>query len=254
MDEDPWAAPVTRLLPNAPPSRHAEILGQTVRRQIYEDIQAHPGETYGAIKRNLSLSNGGLTHHLQVLERGGLVGSNSGRGRRTLYSLEGRRPLPNGDRHRIQDGMLRVLAEAASASVLDMAERLDISRQLATYHVRLLAREGLVRLERRENRLGAVLATAARPTVALTLRVPEDVPLGRRAVLRMRASVPVVREETWPPLSGGNENDGFGPGDERRGPTSDAAGVSPKPVIAAWQRGRLRAGAEGSGGGDATGL
>ncbi len=170
METQARAEALTPFLASPPPtSRQAELLSHAVRKQIYEDIRAHPGESYMDIKRNLSLSNGGLTHHLRVLEREGLIHSDTEGGRRLLHSPDALHPFAGENaRHRIHDGLLGAFAEAAGAAVSEVAGRLGISRQLATYHARVLAQQGLVRLERRGNRLfavagGAPQAGATRP-------------------------------------------------------------------------------------------
>lgn len=53
----------------------------------------------------------------------------------------------------IQRRLLKALNEAPGIAIADLASSLGISRHLALYHVRLLAGQGLVRLERRGVRL-----------------------------------------------------------------------------------------------------
>jgi len=126
-----------------------------MRGQIYAHIRARPGATYTDVKRDLGLSNGGLAHHLYILEREGLVRASSEGGRKRLYPA-GTLLRGNGGRPATQERLLRILAQAPGATISDVAGMLGISRQLATYHARLLAQQGLVRLERRGDRLRVV--------------------------------------------------------------------------------------------------
>jgi len=113
----------------------------------------HPGDTYTDIKRNLSLNNGTLTYHLDVLERERLVRAVNRGSRKMFYTMEVRPAEDGGGLHEIQQRILRVLGEAPGAAVPDLAAVLGISRQLALYHLRLLVSQDLVRLERRGLRL-----------------------------------------------------------------------------------------------------
>ncbi|HYS71545.1 MAG TPA: PKD domain-containing protein, partial [Thermoplasmata archaeon] len=131
------------------------VLDQFTRGQIYGYIRVHPGDTYTDIRRNLDLNNGTLTYHLDVLEREGLVRSRAQGSRKTFYPVDVRPPEDGGGLHEIQQRLLRVLHEAPGTGVSDLAGVLGISRQLAIYHLRFLAQQGFVRLERRGVRLCA---------------------------------------------------------------------------------------------------
>jgi len=144
---------LTLFLPLYTRLRDEEVLDQFTRGQIYGYIRVHPGDTYTDIKRNLSLNNGTLTYHLDVLERERLVRAVNRGSRKMFYTMEVRPAEDGGGLHEIQQRILRVLGEAPGAAVPDLAAVLGISRQLALYHLRLLVSQDLVRLERRGLRL-----------------------------------------------------------------------------------------------------
>ncbi len=132
------------------------VLAQPLRRRIFGYVRAHPGESYTEIRLDLSLSKGALTHHLLVLLEEGFVLSRSECGRKVFYSAEAFALAKGNDRPAIQERLLLALFRVPGAKICEVARTIGVSRQLATHHARLLAQEGVVRLERRANRLCAV--------------------------------------------------------------------------------------------------
>ena len=115
------------------------------------------GDTYTDIRRNLDLNNGTLTYHLNVLERQQMIRTVNRGAHKFVYPVDVRPAEDGGGLHELQQRILRVLNEAPGSAVSDLAAVLGISRQLAIYHARLLAQQGLVRLERRGLKLCAVV-------------------------------------------------------------------------------------------------
>jgi len=143
------------VLPLFTRMRKDEVLDQFTRGQIYGYIVVHPGDSYVDIKRNLQLNNGTLTHHLNVLERDGLVRSKNAGTRKLFFAKGARVPEDGGGMHEVQQQILRHLRESGGLAVNDVAGVIGISRQLAIYHLRDLSRRGLVRIERRSFRIVA---------------------------------------------------------------------------------------------------
>jgi predicted transcriptional regulator len=112
-------------------------------------VMVHPGDTYTDIKRNLLLSNGTLSYHLRVMERQGLIRSQTRGPRKMFFSREARVPEDGGGLHEIQVRMFRAIAAVPGLAVKDIAGALGITSQHALYHLRALAAQGFVRLERR---------------------------------------------------------------------------------------------------------
>lgn len=130
-----------------------DVLDQFTRGQIFGYIRVHPGDTYTDIKRNLGLTNGTLTYHLDVLEKQGYVRAVVRGARKMIFPVGVQPPEDGGGLAEIQRRLLGALVEAPGIAIADLAASLGISRQLALYHTRLLAGRGLVRLERRGLRL-----------------------------------------------------------------------------------------------------
>ncbi len=126
-----------------------ELLEHQTRGMILGYVMVHPGDTYTDIKRNLMLTNGTLTYHLKVMENEGLIRSQI-RGPRKLFFPQGVRvPEDGGGLHEVQVRMYRAIAAVPGLAVKDIAGALGITSQHALYHLRGLASQGFVRLERR---------------------------------------------------------------------------------------------------------
>ena len=143
------------VLPLYTRMKKEEVLDQFTRGQIYGYIVVHPGDSYVDAKRNLQLNNGTLTHHLNVLERDGLIRSKNVGTRKLFFAAGARIPEDGGGMHEVQQQILRHLRETGGLAVNDVAGVIGISRQLAIYHLRDLSRQGLVRIERRAFRIVA---------------------------------------------------------------------------------------------------
>ncbi len=126
-----------------------DILDHFVRGQIFGYIKINPGDNYTTIKNNLELPNGTLTYHLNILEKEGLVKSWSD-GRHKFFYPQGVKIPGNGVKNpSIYDAIQKSIMESPGITVKDIAVVNGISRQLANYHVRKLAAEGKIELERK---------------------------------------------------------------------------------------------------------
>lgn len=134
-----------------------EMLQNTIRHRIYEHIRATPGDHYRSILSNLGLAMGVLSHHLNMLERGGYVTSRQDGAHRRFY--------PTGTRAEVtfflsdvQKRIVLALRQNAGISQTKLAASVGISRPLAHYHLRVLRDAGLVRLEHRGRETECYLA------------------------------------------------------------------------------------------------
>lgn len=133
--------------------RRNELLEHETRGMIFGYVLVHPGDTYSDIKRNLRLTNGTLSYHLRVLEREGLVRSQTRGAHKHFFPAGAHMPEDGGGLHEVQIRMLRAVRELPGLAVKDLAGALGITSQHALYHLRSLAASGHVRLERRGIRL-----------------------------------------------------------------------------------------------------
>jgi hypothetical protein len=124
-----------------------ELLRQPTRARIHAVIEAQPGIHFHALARASAVGNGALEHHLQKLEKGGLVLVKRATGY-TCYFPKGT------DRHVAaaapairSDGsraVLEAVARRPGASSRELAAELGVSPSTVSYHLRRLHQAGLV--------------------------------------------------------------------------------------------------------------
>jgi predicted transcriptional regulator len=122
-----------------------EALAQETRRRIHDVIAASPGVGQAQLLRRAGVGAGALTRHLRVLERAGLVVVRRRGTRRALYPSH--HPDARVPHRATSDAQERVLAALSPAPLTqrELAERLGLSQQGVSHHVRRLERLGLVR-------------------------------------------------------------------------------------------------------------
>jgi predicted transcriptional regulator len=126
----------------------AHLLNQTTRLQIYNFITNNPGINFRGICNSLTLPIGVVQYHLAVLMKGGLI-SNRRDGRNKRYfeskkfsSIE--KKILSVFRHETAAKILAILHDDESASHGKLAQRLNISSQALTWHMKQLKEESLV--------------------------------------------------------------------------------------------------------------
>lgn len=125
-----------------------EALQRKVRLLMYEYIRGHPGASYSDVRDVLGLQNGVASYHLAVLERLGLVHSESRRRHRWYY--------PNGDvslwrelpLSSLQLALLKEVASSPGIGVRELSRKVDRRASSVGYNVTALAREGVLKTER----------------------------------------------------------------------------------------------------------
>jgi DNA-binding MarR family transcriptional regulator len=130
-----------------------DLLDNQVRRTIFEYIGTHPGVHFNGLRKALSLSNGTAMFHLACLQRAGLISSRRVRGRRVFFvgaaneGLDPRRFLSP-----LQSMIFEHLGAKPGISQRTIAKDLSLKATRVNYNVRVLARAGLVKVERRGRR------------------------------------------------------------------------------------------------------
>ena len=124
-------------------------LEHPVRKRIYDHLTRLPGDSFRSIVRSLRLGQGATRYHLGVLESGGFLLRETTEGRCRYY--------PNGEgaeseRNRLYSKhwkfrilrlrVLLIIRRLKEAGAVTVARELKISRQLASYHLSLLAKRG----------------------------------------------------------------------------------------------------------------
>ena len=126
----------------------SSFLNQTTRIQIYNFITNNPGINFRGICNSLTLPIGVVQYHLAVLMKGRLV-SNRRDGRNKRYfeskkfsSIEMK--IISVLRHETVRRILTILHDDESASHGKLAQRLNISSQALSWHMKQIKEEGLV--------------------------------------------------------------------------------------------------------------
>jgi len=128
--------------------RKEEVLDQFVRGRIFGYIEHNPGVTYSQIKRKIGVGNGTLTHHLSMLEKQNYIKAE----RDGLY----KRFYPR-DYHIDEDAIelttlqrdIYFLAKTRPGiSQKDLADELNVSERVVSYHIHMMQEARLIRVER----------------------------------------------------------------------------------------------------------
>ncbi len=119
------------------------------RGMIRGAIASDPGIHYSEILRRLNMSNGNAAHHLQALEREGIIWSqNDGRYKR-FYPAGMKLSEAPVSLNRLQTAIFETLRERDGLSKSELSRALEASFPTIHRHVSRLAAMGVVRLERR---------------------------------------------------------------------------------------------------------
>jgi len=139
------------LVPLYSKIRKEEVLDQFVRGQVFGYIQANPGDHYSSIRQTLKLKNGTLAYHVRTLERESFVFSRMDGIFRRFYpsGLDPARVRFKSNVRETHRRILDLIEGSPGITPKELAGKLGASHQVASYHVRVLARRGRVRLEQK---------------------------------------------------------------------------------------------------------
>jgi predicted GH43/DUF377 family glycosyl hydrolase/DNA-binding MarR family transcriptional regulator len=126
-----------------------EVLDQFTRGRIFEYIRGHPGDHYNAIKLELDLNNGVLSHHLRMLERESFIKSMRDGMYKRFYPVDAKISKINGHSlYSIQGRMMEAILNHPGLTQKEVSTALDASQQVVSYHVKLLMDSGQIKAER----------------------------------------------------------------------------------------------------------
>ncbi len=141
--------------------RKDRVLDHFTRGQIFGFIKANPGTHYVAIQEHLELQNGVLAYHLKVLEREEYIISERDSIYKRFYPRHMKIPRKERQLSRVQRDILSALRTHPGASQNGLARMLGESKQVIGYHIRVLGKAGLVRVERDAQQTRCYLEGAA---------------------------------------------------------------------------------------------
>ncbi len=126
-----------------------EVLDHFVRGQIYGYIMSHPGQHYNAIKNELKVTNGTLSHHLKTLEIQGFIKSHRDGTYKRFYPMGAKLSKRKGIRlSDLQLGILDNLRQSPGMTQSQVAAAMGMSQQSISYNLNLLVRNDITRYER----------------------------------------------------------------------------------------------------------
>ncbi len=126
-----------------------EVLDHFVRGQIYGHIISHPGSHYNAIKQELKVTNGTLSHHLRTLEMQGFVKSHRDGTYKRFYPMGVKHSKNKGIRlSDLQLSIIDCLRQAEGMTQSEIALGLGMSQQSISYNLNILVRKDILRFER----------------------------------------------------------------------------------------------------------
>jgi len=124
-----------------------EVLSHDIREQVYHYVRDNPGEHYRSIKKNLSLKNGTLMHHLHTLENKELIVSKKDGPYRRFFppgSREKRKIYLTGLRQRLY----MYIQDNPGLSQKEISQALEQKPPTVNYHIQILADMGLVEIKK----------------------------------------------------------------------------------------------------------
>ncbi|MEW5760277.1 MAG: winged helix-turn-helix transcriptional regulator [Candidatus Thermoplasmatota archaeon] len=122
-----------------------EVRDQYTRGRIYQYIEDNPGAHYNLIKEKLAITNGTLTYHLSVLEREEQIKARNDGFRKRFYPFSMKIPERDLNISAFRARIISIIKEKPGISQKEIAELLGESREVAGYHLREMARDGLIK-------------------------------------------------------------------------------------------------------------
>jgi predicted transcriptional regulator len=134
------------------------LLSHPSRNHVMNYLKEHPGAHFKSISRGVAIPPGTLRHHLNFLEREGLV--------RVNYEGMFKRYFPTGahlDPNRMEKGnresIMQVLRRYPGISQSDLRSIVGIPKQTLSYHLKKLREEGRLKNESSGNGSSLFLQT-----------------------------------------------------------------------------------------------
>jgi predicted transcriptional regulator len=125
-----------------------KILDNFTRGQIFGYIKANPGTHYMEIQNHLDVSNGVLAHHLTVLEREEFIKSNRDGLYKRFYPRHVKVSKKGKHLTRLQKDILEEVERHPGIVQKTLARFLGESKQVISYHIKVLAKAKLIRIEK----------------------------------------------------------------------------------------------------------
>ncbi|MCK5291026.1 MAG: right-handed parallel beta-helix repeat-containing protein [Thermoplasmata archaeon] len=141
---------ISLFLPLYMKLKKGKLLDNYDRGRVYQYIVINPGEHYNQIRRDLSLPNGSLVHHLRVLEQGEKIKSRRDGRFRRFYTRSTQIPVTNGgELTEVQKRITDSAKDLPGITQKEMASLLGIHQSSVSYQMSKLEERGLIRTEKK---------------------------------------------------------------------------------------------------------
>jgi DNA-binding MarR family transcriptional regulator len=140
--------------------RRENLLKHAVRSRIFDHIRDKPGAHYRAILNELGLTMGVLTYHLNVLEKAEYLRSRQD-GMYRRFFVTGRKTEVRFFLTDIQESIVNVIRDNQGISQSRIADRINVSRKVVNYHVRILDQAGLIYMESKGREMACFIVDRA---------------------------------------------------------------------------------------------
>ena len=126
--------------------KEEKLVQNKTRDKIHDFISTNPGEHYRSIQTKLQLGNGVLNYHLHLLQKKKLIKTNKDGIYKRYYPMA--LMIPKGAKRKLsktQEKIVKLINERPGILQQHISISLRISRQLTSYHVRKLVRNGTLK-------------------------------------------------------------------------------------------------------------
>ncbi|HEX9815668.1 MAG TPA: MarR family transcriptional regulator [Candidatus Thermoplasmatota archaeon] len=129
------------LIPGFSRLEKDEVLEHNKRDELYRFIKQNPGPSFSDLRRELSLSNGTLVHHLRILEGQEYVKAVRD-GFRTRFYVRGPKIVMESYLTRTQIQLVEAISANPGLTQKELSQLLGLPRESVSYHTKQLAAKG----------------------------------------------------------------------------------------------------------------
>lgn len=138
-----------------------KIRDNATRMEILGYVKGNPGAHLNEIINVLNHGNGEVNYHLHELEKEGLIESKNDGLRRRFYPKNIVLADPKSSLSKIQREIVRIVKKFQGIPQYEIARKLEKSEQVIDYHIELLYRHSILRVERSGRTMKCYLGTIA---------------------------------------------------------------------------------------------
>jgi parallel beta-helix repeat protein len=132
--------------------RKEDVLDHFLRGRIYEHVRKNPGSNFNSMKREFGLKNGSLGYHLSILEKQDYIKSRRDGKYTRFYPVGMKIPeKPKMILSSLQENILDLIMQKQMMSQKEIADALDISQQVVSYHVNLMIESEILGTAKEDN-------------------------------------------------------------------------------------------------------